>query len=216
MVRSLATWPSRKVGRFYLPLILLTTILLSLGKAQAIPPMQNVWLVKMGAFPQEFIGIVERKLESELNIQAIQLERSIVVPESAYYKPRNRWRSELVLAVLQKMVPEVGGQNILALTSVDISTTKGKYPDWGIMGQAYLPGNAAVLSTYRMGNRGPTVARHRLEVVAVHEVGHNLGLPHCLEKGCVMLTSGAGVSDIDSSTGHLGPLCREKLKYKER
>lgn len=206
------------MSRFYLLFTLLAMILLlCMGRAQAtIPPATPVWLVKMGAFPQELVGVVERKLESELYVDAMVLGHSISPPVSAYYEPRKRWRGELVLAVLQKMVPEVRGQKVLALTSVDISTTKGKYPDWGIMGQAYLPGNAAVLSIYRMGNRGPTVAQHRLEVVAVHEVGHSLGLPHCLEKGCVMLTTGAGVIDIDSSTGHLGPLCKEKLRYRER
>ena len=54
---------------------------------------------------------------------------------------------------------------------------KSKYEDWGIFGLGYRPGNAAMVSTFRLRKPGLTI--ERLQKVVTHEIGHNLGLKHC-------------------------------------
>ena len=55
-----------------------------------------------------------------------------VLPTSTYYKPRNRFRADLIL----KYINQLPGNHdhYLAVTTHDISTTKGAFYDWGIMG----------------------------------------------------------------------------------
>lgn len=39
------------------------------------------------------------------------------------------------------------------MTNKNISTTKGKYYDWGVMGLGYCPGVSCVVSTYRLSKK---------------------------------------------------------------
>jgi archaemetzincin len=53
------------------------------------------------------------------------------------------------------------------------------------MGLGYQPGKACVISLFRLGNKNNL--SERLYKVAIHELGHNNGLPHCKENGCYMM-----------------------------
>ncbi len=59
----------------------------------------------------------------------------------------------------------------------------------GIMGFGYLPGNACVISNYRLGKYPQTQIQlnEKLLKVALHELGHNFGLPHCPDEQCIMI-----------------------------
>jgi archaemetzincin len=109
------------------------------------------------------------------------------LPKDAYYPARKRYRAEKLLGHLKQTMPK-DGWRILGLTDVDISTTKGAVADWGVMGLGELPGTATVISSFRCRKkaRNPTHAIERLAKVAVHEIGHTLGLDHCPTVGCLM------------------------------
>jgi archaemetzincin len=109
------------------------------------------------------------------------------LPQAAYYPPRKRYRAERLLTYLNQRLPK-DGWRILGLTDVDISTTKDEYPDWGVMGLGELPGTTTVISSFRCRKlaKSPAHAIERLAKVAVHEIGHTLGLPHCPTRGCLM------------------------------
>ena len=70
------------------------------------------------------------------------------LPKAAFYPPRKRYRAERLLLYLNQRMPK-DGWRILGLTDVDISTTKGDVPDWGVMGLGELPGIASVISSFR-------------------------------------------------------------------
>lgn len=135
------------------------------------------------------------------------------LPESAYYEPRKRYRAEKILEYLYSL--RTGkNEKIVGLTGSDISTTKDPYDDWGIFGMAFINGSTCVVSTFRLGgDKGDPVRFHeRLKKVIAHEVGHILGLTHCLTSGCLMRDAQGRIANIDGNDGHLCPRCRERLR----
>lgn len=136
------------------------------------------------------------------------------LPAGAYYEPRQRYRAETILVFLDRIGREKGIK-VIGLTSVDISTTKGRYEDWGIFGMANIGGPSCIVSTYRLG-RGkvdPSLFAERVNKVVIHELGHALGLPHCDTPGCVMHDAEGKISMIDRSDGRFCPHCRKKLGH---
>jgi archaemetzincin len=132
------------------------------------------------------------------------------LPRSAWYEPRKRWRADTILDELEGLLPD-DCDRIAGLTSKDISTTKGKHHDWGILGLGSLGGPSAVISSFRTRKRVKDVPPiQRLERVAIHEVGHTLGLPHCPTQGCYLEDAGGTVETIDGET-HLCDLCRARV-----
>lgn len=133
------------------------------------------------------------------------------LPAFAWYPPRRRYRAEKLLRYLGQLRP-ANAFLIMGLTAVDISTTKGRYPDWGILGLATLDGSCCVISMYRcvLGSRSRVHARHRLAKCAVHEVGHNLGLEHCPTRGCLMEDARGTNKTLDREY-LLCPRCRRLL-----
>jgi archaemetzincin len=127
--------------------------------------------------------------------QRTLLRPSIKLPESAWYAPRARYRADELLRVLQTMVS--GDTVIIGMTSKDISTTKDGIKDWGIMGLGYRPGDACVVSTYRLAkvNLGDQFIK-----VAIHELGHTQGLPHCPVQTCFMRDAKGG-NPLNEETG---------------
>jgi len=134
------------------------------------------------------------------------------LPKAAYYPPRKRYRAERLLTYLNARMPK-DGWRILGLTDVDISTTKDQFPDWGVMGLGELPGTATVISSFRCRKKARNRAHaiERLAKVAVHEIGHTLGLPHCPTKGCLMEDAMGKVTTTDGERDFC-PACRALAK----
>jgi archaemetzincin len=175
----------------------------------------KVVLVPLGEFPEDLLVAVEQALQSQLEVEVVRHEL-VELPAEAYYQPRQRYRAEKLLDFLETFADEAGdGVKILGLTEVDISTTGDDVPDWGIFGLGSCPGRTAVISSKRLKRR-PKNREHvlfRVSNVAVHEIGHTFGLPHCDEQEveCVMIDAEGGIENTDSSSGKLGPGCSKKL-----
>ena len=120
------------------------------------------------------------------------------LPVNAYYDPRKRYIADTLLTFLKGLSP-TQDDYILGVTTKDISIWKKEGVNWGIMGYGYLPGNACVISTFRLkkGLSSGKNLRERLLKVALHELGHNFGLPHCPEQTC-FLVDAEGKNKLES------------------
>jgi len=173
--------------------------------------MGLVYVQPLGAdLPEADVALVEEGLRALIGYDVRRLPR-VELPAQAYYPPRKRYRAGRLLAFLNTRLP-AGGTRILGLTAVDISTTKGRVADWGVIGLGEMPGTASVISSFRcrMKARDDEQARARLAKAAVHELGHTLGLDHCPTRGCLMQDAEGKVATSDGEYDFC-PTCREKL-----
>ena len=111
----------------------------------------------------------------------IEVRKPIELPKSTLNEPKTRHRAELILNYLKKYTGK--DEIIIGLTHQDISTTKGAYKDWGVMGLSYCPGHTCIASTFRLKGHNKL---EKFSKVAIHELGHTQGLPHCADRNCLM------------------------------
>jgi archaemetzincin len=136
----------------------------------------------------------------------VRLNKSHPLPSFAYYKPRHRYKADSLLKDLQ---PRYGNEVVIGLTSKDISTSKDQYPDWGVMGLGECPGKACVVSTFRLSKKETSL---QLFKVAIHELGHTQGLPHCEVKTCFMRDAEGG--NPTGEEKEFCPKCKKVLEAK--
>jgi len=168
---------------------------------------------------EDDVALVQRALRIMTGMQTHLLPR-VELPAVAFYPPRHRYRAERLLDYLDTRLPHddgTRGMRILGLTGVDISTSKGPYPDWGVVGLGRMGGASCVISAFRcrMKANDPTQVRERLAKAAVHETGHTLGLEHCPTRGCLMEDAGGRVATFDRELDFCGH-CRDLLSAAGR
>ena len=135
---------------------------------------------------QPFSGIEDEEVNYVFNelrkvYPNVVLNRPIPLPVSAFYTARNRYRADSLIQFLDRKTAR--GHVTIGLTNKDISTTKDAIADWGVMGLGFCPGKACIASSFRLSN---PVKLMQLFKVAIHELGHTQGLPHCSIKSCFM------------------------------
>lgn len=149
------------------------------------PPLGYVIELKpLGNFSHQEAEQLREELVKQLGfifnkVPKAWLEASVFVgdkkeiPASCLYKPRNRYWAGGILKMLHE---EHGGNDeivTIGLTHRDISTSiHGQY-NYGIMGLSFRPGDACVVSTFRLKRKDD------LWKVTIHEFLHSRGLPHC-------------------------------------
>ncbi|MEO7216142.1 hypothetical protein [Mucilaginibacter sp.] len=115
------------------------------------------------------------------------LRNAIPLPATAYYRPRDRYRADSLIGYLARF----GNSDtvIIGLTHRDVSARNVNITDWGVMGLGFQPGNACVISTYRLNKAR---LAEQFSKLALHELGHTQGLPHCPNKTCFMRDAKGG------------------------
>jgi archaemetzincin len=179
-------------------------------------PLLQVYLQPLGdQLPSEDVTYIRRALDVFYPLSAKELGPK-PLPTKAYSPPRQRYRAEKLLDFLKSEAPE-DSHVIIGLTDVDISTTKGKYEDWGILGLASIAGGECVISRFRAKReaRDDLHTRQRLAKTVVHEVGHTLGLLHCPNYGCLMEDGQGSVKTTDHEYD-LCDECRARLGDRAR
>jgi archaemetzincin len=177
----------------------------------ATSPLPRYYLLPLGPEGVEpDVEFARRSLVSFYSAEVVVLPR-VPLPRDAYYAPRHRYRADSLLTFLESRLPS-DAYRLIGATSVDISTTKPPYADWGILGLATLTGQVCVLSSFRCRRlaHDEQQATVRFGKTAVHEVGHTLGLAHCPTYGCLMEDARGSVLTTDREYD-LCARCRKAL-----
>ena len=155
------------------------------------------------------------KKELEQNILATykctvtEIKGIAKMPDEAYYKPRNRYRASKLLNSIDQYSRY---DKIVGITASDISSTKDNIYDWGIMGLADSPGRACVISIFRIKTPNKILFKERFIKVALHELGHTMGLPHCsFSKSCFMEAAEGTIKSVDRETKNLCSNCKKLI-----
>ena len=143
---------------------------------------RKIVVLPLGKVSKMFIDETVARLKSY--IPTIELRKAEPMPSIAYYKPRSRYRADKLLSWLQNRTAQ--NETWVGITMNDISTTKGIYHDYGVMGLGRCPGSTCVASNFRLKQK-----KYFYKVV-IHELGHTTGLPHCSVKTCFMTDADGG------------------------
>lgn len=158
----------------------------------------------------------------------VDILQHVELPQNAFVNYRSpRYRADSLIRYL-KEIKDPEYTYIVGLTNKDISVTKyvytgdtrvvkdpaWKYSDFGIFGLGFRPGPSCVISTFRLydENGNEEKMRNRLRKIAVHELGHNLGLEHCPDKNCLMQDACEKISTIDNANESMCEKCRKKAE----
>lgn len=158
---------------------------------------------------QPFSGISSKQVvdvskQLKKHFQTIKINKAIELPAMAFYRPRQRYRSDSLLNFLLAKHPDKN-VTVLGITNKDISIGKNDIADWGVMGLSYRPGRSSIVSTFRLSKMQTAEQLYKL---AVHELAHASGLPHCPVKSCYMRNA-EGRNPLNEETG----FCEKCRKY---
>lgn len=139
-------------------------------------------LVNFQAF-EDVPASVSTQLFEQLKVvyPKIRMKDPISLPEDAYYPPRNRYLADTIIRFLRNNTPK--NEKCIGFTTKDISHRNGKITNYGIMGLGFQPGRSCVISSFRLSEKN---TKQQLYKLALHEMGHNFGLPHCNNLQCIM------------------------------
>lgn len=179
-------------------------------KNTAADKRQVVLLQPLHSFSAKTIQFLKDSIEEFYPVKVI-IAPLKDLPATVYYQPRNRYRADSTIKWLKQIAPD-SARLIVGITDADISTSKGLYKDYGVMGLGYHPGKACIVSTVRLQKSAtsPEQLRQRIFKVVAHEMGHNFGLPHCPNQSCIMVDA-EGKMKLDDEKG-LCVVCKSKLR----
>ncbi len=132
-----------------------------------------------------------------------QNQRHITLPESSYNPLRQQYDAAAILHdIAAKKDKDVDYK--LCLVNVDIYAQNMNF----IFGLANPIRKTAVVSTYRLN--GDNI-KERIAKEVVHEIGHLLGLGHCVNDKCIMHFSNT-VKDTDQKEQIFCKNCRKQIE----
>ena len=174
--------------------------------------MHVVRIIPLGANPRD-LSILDLKegIERVLPLRVVTDQMPLDI-DFALDPSRKQYHStELLARLLEEK--ENGATRVLGVTPYALFIPVPTF----VFGQAQLNNRAALFSTFRLHNEfyglphsGDTLTERCIKE-ALHEIGHTLGLRHCIELPCVM-NSSTYVEDIDLKPAAFCLPCRAHIR----
>ncbi len=206
----------------YLILLLSIFFLLSCHKLNS--KNKTIAIQPYGDVKQSLLDTLQQTIEIVYNFETVIVLNKKKIPKTAFINVKSpRYRADSIINILKREKPD-SIDYLIGITTKDISTTKRnnsgkilkpeyKYLDWGIFGLGYRPGPSCIVSTYRIKSVNKTKYSERLKKICMHEIGHNLGLPHCVfEERCVMRDAAETIKTVDNVDLTLCSNCKSLLE----
>ena len=180
-----------------------------------------VGIVVLNDFEQTYIDDIITNIQSYYKCKCVLLN-TIQLPQNCITTIKyTRYRADSIIRYLRDIKPD-SIDYILGLTNENISNTqydkygKIKFPesyfvDVSIFGLGFRPGKSCVVSSFNFWNADSNLAKTRLKKIAIHELGHNFGLPHCKSKDCVIQDGTETLKILDESDTKLCRKCSKKI-----
>jgi len=173
-------------------------------------PSYSIQLISYGDYPESKLMKLRQDIQNcfdtlipEITV-TVEVRGNTPIPEWCWNQSHSRLRADSILRY-QNRVREDKNVYLLGVTSKDISTTAHGQADWGVLGLSFCPGHSAVVSSFRVKDKS------LFYKVAVHELLHCFGLPHCPNKDrSCYICDAAKHPQLDKQT-RLCPDCKEKL-----
>jgi archaemetzincin len=175
--------------------------------------LQHITLITFGQYEADFLDKVVKDTSHEFKLPVKIKEGHLDL--SDFYDPaRRQYNGNLLLKEVDSM-RSADSLKTVGLFNVDLFIPILTF----IFGQAYLNGNTAIISIFRLNDdryglhSDEKSLYERTTKEVIHELGHTLGLIHCHNSTCVMRSS-TYVEDLDQKNSSFCIQCKNEISPK--
>lgn len=181
---------------------------------------KSIALQPIGKRDQKQLSLLQTELSRFFHIKVLVLD-SIEIEPTLQVGLDKGYNADSVLPVLLKetndsIVQIVGitnNQTYILKKSIGQVNHKADtlyyYDD--VFGYSFLSEKACLVSDYKLISNDTALWRNRLRKVAIHEIGHCLGLSHCPTDDCLMSEKYGNIANLNKPGGDYCSLCKKKL-----
>lgn len=170
-------------------------------------------IVPVGNMPKEILDVIVNEL-GDLNIKCRVMSK-IDIPQEAFNQWRRQYNAEVIMnhlssssetKFIDKSIPS------LLITESDLYYSGLNF----VFGLEDPAKNCAIVSLARLKTEfydekpDKSLLKERVVKEVIHEIGHYLGLDHCMSLGCVMNFS-PSVYDVDKKQKNFCDRCKITL-----
>ncbi len=139
----------------------------------------QVAIYPMGRIDLTAVAVIAANIQAVLGLNT-RIRPLMPEPEYAFQIRREQYEAGKILQVLEGVLETAPLR--LAVVAVDLFTPILTF----VFGESHLGGKAAVVSLHRLRGKTPQQTYERAVKIALHEMGHLLGLTHCQGYDCLM------------------------------
>lgn len=179
---------------------------------------RTIYLVAVGELSEPQQALVERTAALlthwyQTEVKVLPALPGSIVPGDARRERDfgSQWQTRPILDALLTRRPD-DAAGLMAITAVDLYPG----PEWNfVFGEARYGGRVGVMSLWRHGDLStePTLVLSRTLGTAAHELGHMMGLQHCVAFECA-LNGANSQAESDAMPIEPCPACLAKLRLR--
>jgi len=174
-------------------------------------PTRVLQLVAVGSPPPGLMKDLDDPLTTHLGLTLVHNKTQLQTPTYAFNKDRKQYHCNAVMRRLGTLL-EAGQQFVMGVVDVDLFVPDSAF----VFGEADRESRVGIISIARLrqGVDGEGLKR-RVQVEAVHQAGHLVGLSYCDDLRCVMFLASTP-QDCDRKSLSLCNVCRNELAKLNR